>query len=362
MRPNHDNMFFSALALCDWSPLQETRRKIARMFCSPKLCSSNYSLLDSIASDELDTLLKELANTTVGGSEQVVHIKPLLLMSCANMFIQFMCTERFKYDDYKFQTMVQTYDNIFYDINQSYPVDFLPWLKIFYRGHLKKLAKWSVEIRSFIMDNIVSKRRCYIRAVTETDGQQHGTGDKYDDDICDDDEREPDDFTDALLMSLRNEPQLNMDHIVFELEDFIGGHSAVGNLVMIVLSMLATRPHVIHRIRMEAEQVTGGQRLIRLFDKPDMPYTEATLFETLRMISSPIVPRVATEDTTIAGKETKSQFYVMYYPLVKDFNQIFFYKTIKITFLNITLYSCLTYIECFIMLSLANNFFRINIF
>lgn len=267
--------------------------------------------MDSIASDELDTLLKELANATAGVSEQVVYIKPLLLMSCANMFIQFMCTERFKYNDYKFQTMVRTYDYIFYDINQSYPLDFLPWLKIFYRGHLKNLAKWSVEIRSFIMDTIVAKRRCYIRAVAETDGQQHSTKDKYDDDDNDDGEREPDDFTDALLMSLRNEPELNMDHILFELEDFIGGHSAVGNLVMIVLSMLASRPHVIQRIRMEAEQVTGGQRLIRLFDKPDMPYTEATLFETLRMISSPIVPRVATEDTTIAGKETKSKFYLV---------------------------------------------------
>jgi len=94
-----------------------------------------------------------------------------------------------------------------------------------------------------------------------------------------------------------------MDHVLFELEDFIGGHSAVGNMIMLALSMVATRPHVAQAIRDEAEQVTGGQRLVRLYDKPDMPYTEATLFETLRLISSPIVPHVATEDTTIKGEE-----------------------------------------------------------
>jgi len=118
----------------------------------------------------------------------------------------------------------------------------------------------------------------------------------------DDDEQEPTDFTDALLMSLCKEPGLKMNHVLFELEDFIGGHSAVGNMVMLALSMVASRPHVAQAIRDEAEQVTGGQRLVCLYDKPDMPYTEATLFETLRFISSPIVPHVATEDTTIKGE------------------------------------------------------------
>jgi len=118
----------------------------------------------------------------------------------------------------------------------------------------------------------------------------------------DDNEQDPADFTDALLMSLRRkESELNIDHVLFELEDFIGGHSAVGNLVMLTLSMVATRPHVAQIIRKEVESVTCGQRSVQLYDKPDMPYTEATLFETLRIISSPIVPHVATEETSIKG-------------------------------------------------------------
>eukprot|EP00102_Acyrthosiphon_pisum_P019997 XP_016657207.1 PREDICTED: cytochrome P450 307a1-like [Acyrthosiphon pisum] len=266
-----------ALALCDWSSLQETRRKIARTYCSPKVYSSNYCLLDSISSNELDVFLDSLATVSVRGSECEVQLKQLLLMASANMFIRFMCSTQFEYGDPEFQNMVRTYDEIFWDINHGYAVDFLPWLKPFYAGHMRKLSKWSTQIRQFIMDMVVSKRSSYAKA------------------------QEPTDFTDALLMSLRKEPGLKMNHVLFELEDFIGGHSAVGNMVMLALSMVATRPHVAQAIRDEAEQVTGGQRLACLYDKPDMPYTEATLLETLRFISSPIVPHVATEDTTIKG-------------------------------------------------------------
>ncbi|XP_025194732.1 cytochrome P450 307a1-like [Melanaphis sacchari] len=283
----------NSLALCDWSWLQETRRKISRMYCSPKVCSSNYALLDSVASDELDTFLESLAAVTERGSERAVQVKQPLLMACANMFVRFMCSTQFEYGDPEFQTMVRTFDEIFWDINQGYAVDFLPWLRPFYAGHMRKLSAWSAHIRRYIMDTVVSKRSSYAKAVAaEADGT--GGGD-------DGDEQEPADFTDALLMSLPKEPRLKMDHVLFELEDFIGGHSAVGNMVMLALSMVATRPHVARAIREEAERVTGGQRLVRLYDKPDMPYTEATLFETLRIISSPIVPHVATEDTTIKG-------------------------------------------------------------
>lgn len=272
------------------------------MYCSPKLCSSNYGLLDSIASDELDVFLESLSAVTVCGSEREVQVKQPLMMASANMFLRFMCTTKFEYGDREFQNIVRTFDEIFWDINQGYAVDFMPWLRPFYAGHMRKLSNWSTQIRRFMMDAVISKRSSYTRAVAEA---LDGVGDRShdDDDYGVNDEQEPTDFTDALLMSLHKEPRLNMDHVLFELEDFIGGHSAVGNMVMLALSMVATRPHVAQAIRDEAEEVTGGQRLVRLYDKPDMPYTEATLFETLRVISSPIVPHVATEDTTIQGKE-----------------------------------------------------------
>lgn len=256
------------------------------------MCSTNYELLDSIASDELHAVLGSLAAATAGASERAVQVKPLLMMACGNMFMQFMCSKRFDYADDGFRTMVRTFDEIFWDINQGYAVDFMPWLRPFYAGHLRKLSRWSGDIRRFIMDTVVLQRSSYVNATT-TDGGR-GTD-------ADADDQFPQDFTDALLMSLRTEPGLNMDHVMFELEDFIGGHSAVGNLVMLALSILADNPLAAQAIRDEADRVTGGHRPVRLYDKPDMPYTEAALFETLRVLSSPIVPHVASEDTTIKG-------------------------------------------------------------
>ena len=111
---------------------------------------------------------------------------------------------------------------------------------------------------------------------------------------------EPRDFTDALLMYLE-EQTLSWEHIIFELEDFLGGHSAVGNLTLLVLAEVVLHPEVGKRIQKEADAATGGERNVNLFDKPLMPYTEATILEVLRICSSPIVPHAASQDATIAG-------------------------------------------------------------
>jgi len=111
----------------------------------------------------------------------------------------------------------------------------------------------------------------------------------------------PQDFTDALLLHLEEDDSLTWEHIIYELEDFLGGHSAIGNLVMLALGHIARNPEVARRIQKEAEFVTGGTRTVNLSDKPNMPFTEATILETLRISSSPIVPHVASQDTTIEG-------------------------------------------------------------
>ena len=111
----------------------------------------------------------------------------------------------------------------------------------------------------------------------------------------------PRDFTDALLQHLATDDTLSEEHIMFELEDFLGGHSGVGNLAMLTLGFAAKNPEVCARIRAEAKEATNGERPVSLRDKDLMPYTEATILETLRICSSPIVPHVATTDTSIGG-------------------------------------------------------------
>lgn len=90
---------------------------------------------------------------------------------------------------------MRNFDEIFWDINQGYAVDFLPWLLPFYSKHMSKLSTWAKDIRQFICSRIVEEH------LPELD---------YD--------APPKDFTDALLIHLKEDPELSWDHVIFELE------------------------------------------------------------------------------------------------------------------------------------------------
>lgn len=223
------------------------------------------------------------------GNGKEIYLKPVLQATAANMFSQYMCSRRFEYEDTEFQHVVRLFDDIFWYINQGYAIDFLPWLSPFYAKHLNKVSGWSTDIRKFINDRIVSDREQNLHA-----------------------EDKEQDFTDALLKSLAEDPMVTRETIMFMLEDFIGGHSAIGNLAMIALTYVALYPDVGRRIQEEIDEVTeNGARDITLFDKEQMPYTVALMFETLRYSSSPIVPHVATEDVVLsAGSRAEGPFAV----------------------------------------------------
>lgn len=282
-------MFLSALALCDWSELQRTRRSLARSYCSPRTGSAQQGDLGRVASTETSRLIDFLGTDEalgIRGGEK--PLKPLLLAAVANMFTSYMCSTRFSYGDLEFRRTVRIFDEIFWEINQGYAVDFLPWLSPFYAGHMKQLRTWATDIRSFILERIVNGHRSNL-------------------DLANGVAR---DFTDALLLHLESpDTGLSWDHVIFELEDFLGGHSAIGNLAMLVFAQVVKNPEVQTRIQAECDAMQSGResRAIDLDDRPKMPYTEAVIWETLRVSSSPIVPHVATRDTDVDG-----------YPIPKD--------------------------------------------
>lgn len=278
----------SALALCDWSDLQRKRRSLARSFCSPRGGSFQMEELTRVAYMEslefLKVLKQEKFSQNINGEQP---IKPLMLAAAANMFTGYMCSTRFGYNNNRFDRIINNFDKIFWDINQGYAVDFMPWLSPFYTHVFKRLHLWTSEIRDFILDEIVNPRRG-----------------KYDDNIG------QLDFTDNLLIQLESpDSDLTWEHIIFELEDFIGGHSAIGNLAMIIFAYAVIYPEVQKKIQDECDEVlskTGGN-IISLDDKKDMPYTEAVMWETLRANSSPIVPHVATQDSEVGGYFIKKE-------------------------------------------------------
>ena len=288
-----------ALALCDWSDLQKARRSLARHYCHPRASSLQFDALSGVLTSESGLMVQEMSLKTAAAKlagQKGIDLKPTLLAMCANVFTHYMCSSRFNYDDPAFTKVVRLFDQIFWDINQGYAVDFLPWLLPAYRRHMQQLTSWGSEIRRFILEHIIDEHRQSL------------------------DKSSLRDFTDALLSHLdekkspseeeeevrgvdkERQQQLDWNHVLYELEDFLGGHSAIGNLLMRAVGELCSVPQVMANIQEEISRVTdNNSRPVALEDRPNMPYTEAAILETLRLSSSPIVPHVAMQDTSVAG-------------------------------------------------------------
>ncbi|XP_077302978.1 spook isoform X2 [Arctopsyche grandis] len=270
----------NSLALCDWCNLQAKRRNISRRHCDPGTQSPLKNTISDVGALEMKELVSTLKKKGTEAFKQGVdlELKPIIMSTTLNLFSQYMCSLRFDTDDAEFKNIVDLFDNIFWDINQGHPVDFFPYLAPFFGKDMNKLSTWSTTIRKFILSRIINMRELTL-----------------------DDEDEEKDFTDALLKSLKYETLFTKEAILFTLEDFLGGSSAVGNLVMLMLGFIAKNPEVGVKMQKEIDEVSGGQRALTIFDVDSLPYTMATINETLRRCSSPIVPHVASQSGNVKG-------------------------------------------------------------
>lgn len=97
---------------------------------------------------------------------------------------------------------------------------------------------------------------------------------------------------------------LKFQQALFAIEDIIGGHSAVANYVMKVLALLVKNPVAQKKIQCEIDSLLSSklETEVCLNDRSEMIYTEAAMMESLRLIASPIVPHVASSDSSIDGE------------------------------------------------------------
>jgi cytochrome P450 family 307 subfamily A len=269
----------------------------------PQSFSSRFGQLDTLVADEMCDLTARL--DAAAGAE--VAVKPELLHACANIFTAYFCTKKFDRNDAAFNSTIENFDAIFYEVNQGCAADFLPWLMPFHSKHMAQMKQWSHEIRGFMEKHIVDDRLSRRRQGLVS-------------------EEESGDYVEALLEHIEDQNQeklLTHDSAMFALEDIVGGHSAVANLLVKALAFVATRPEVQTRVREEANAATGnGARPLTLQDRNLMPYTDAVILEAIRMISSPIVPHVANQDSSIAG-EIKFQNNISNAFITIKSNQIF---------------------------------------
>ncbi|XP_058818181.1 cytochrome P450 307a1-like isoform X1 [Topomyia yanbarensis] len=266
----------NSLAFCDWSETQKARRDMLVPHTFPRNFSGRFNELNNFVIDEIRCVVGE------NSVDRVVAIKPIIMNICANVFSQYFASYRFDIEDPKFQKLVKNFDLIFYEVNQGYAADFLPFLLPLHRRNLKRMDQMTEEIREIMLSSIINERyNNWVEGSTEID------------------------YVDSLINHVRTKigPDMEWETALFALEDIIGGHSAVANFLVKTFGYIVQHAEVQQKIQAEVDRVLEeqGKHCVDLSDRNQMQYTEAVIMESLRLIASPIVPHVSNQDSKIGG-------------------------------------------------------------
>lgn len=248
----------------------------------PKQASTEQSRLSNCIETELRYLIAELSRT----AGKPMNPRQVLLVTTANIFYTFFCTERFDPEDPKFLRIVDFYNEVFHQLFQGFAIDFMPWLKVLQSKQLCVLKDKSMEIYRFTLAIMDRREKAMASGICAGLDQAR-------------------DLMDVLLLSLKGpnaEGKLDKVDVAVVIEDLIGGHSVIANLWVWCLYILSDYPEIQSRIREEIGVIIASEgRLPSLMDRSRMCYTEATLYEVMRVVNSPIIPHVCCNDTTVQG-------------------------------------------------------------
>lgn len=231
---------------------------------------------------EVENLLAHLDNPP---NSMKVAVKPLILKTCANIFINYFCSQRWDFNNEEFSQLVYNFDGVFHEVNQGHAADFLPFLMPFHILSMKKMKLWTNNIRDFVKKNIIQNRQStWTSKIPEVD------------------------YIDCLINHVNSNatPKMDWETALFALEDIIGGHAAIGNFLVKVFGFLVERRDIQVIAQREIDAAQIEEDTVGLDYRKAMPYVEAILLEAIRLIASPIVPHVANRDSTIGGKKIKN--------------------------------------------------------
>ncbi|KAK7075343.1 hypothetical protein SK128_002540 [Halocaridina rubra] len=267
-----------SLALCDYSELQKKRITMVRNYLTFRGEKSFFESFENSIAVEMPVLKDKLDRQL----NKTINAKEILSYCAMNIFTGYMCSKKFDYQDEIFQDLVRKYDYIFEDINNSHVIDVLPILAPFFSSYINSLKNTTSGIKKFIMNSVIQEK------YKQFQENPNRISDILD--IC------------FLMYEDKDENERwDWDTILYIMEDLLGGSSAISNIIMRFLGYILLYPEAMQKLQEEIDNTIGRDQVPLLSNKKDMLYSQATVYEILRITSSPIVPHVATEDTSIGG-------------------------------------------------------------
>lgn len=265
-------------------------------FTFPHSHSDLGTYLDQLCKDESQHLVSAIHKMLATSGDNVMDLKPLIMKSCANIFNRYFCSSnRCQYDDEDFTNYCQDFDQVFWEINNGRAVDFLPWLMPIFKhsSAIATMKKASHNVRNYVKEKIIAPKRARRSSLTKR-------GDFLDEIMT---------YIDDPSHESKDDAILTRQSALFALEDILGGHSAVANIILRILFDLALDDNKDSQKAVKA-QINEAQPngYISLEDRPNLPMVVACMHETIRLTCSPIVPHQATQDSTIDGEINRQGF------------------------------------------------------
>nr|XP_060640580.1 cytochrome P450 2G1-like [Anolis sagrei ordinatus] len=213
---------------------------------------------------------------------------PTFLLCCttSNIICSIVFGKRFEYEDKTFISMLNLTNKIFLELSS-------PWAKLYdmysgimqyFPGGHNRLYNLLDELKAFIAERIKINQETL-------------------------DPKNPRDFIDCFLIEMEKEKgnpstEFTMNNLVFTaLNLFTAGTDTISSTLKYALLLLMKYPEVEEKVHQEIDSVVGCNRVPAVKDRMNMPYTNAVIHETQRLIDifPAGVPHKVTADTEFRG-------------------------------------------------------------
>uniref|UniRef100_A0A4W3HA66 Cytochrome P450, family 2, subfamily U, polypeptide 1 n=1 Tax=Callorhinchus milii TaxID=7868 RepID=A0A4W3HA66_CALMI len=205
----------------------------------------------------------------------------------SNIICSMCFGKRFNYDDEEFKTLLRLIVRGMKLASNSPAmlINVFPLLKYLPFGPFKEVTQAVRDVTAFLKNIIAQHRK-------------------------DRDPENPRDFVDFYLNEIDHELQRNPntsfseDYLFYIIGDlFVAGTDTTSNTVLWSILFMAMYPDVQESVYKEISAVVGRSRPPSLKDKPQMPFTVATIMEIQRMTTVvPLaIPHMASETTDLKG-------------------------------------------------------------
>ncbi|XP_033123302.1 cytochrome P450 18a1-like [Anneissia japonica] len=248
------------------SSLDEQFKDVKRVFGSPK------DELEVCAAKETEEMVKVIH---LKGNE-AFELKPMVLTTVINTTLSVFNMNRCKRDDVRLKNTADFSKNIIQVDQYFHLLDVLPVCDIFKLRQFKTLALLGLKLQNFVnekMQEFYKRDKEFVGKDAQNDEESK--------------EKKPNgsDISDQSKTNSVISLKLNsVQNISCTLRNsLIAGTHTVTNTFNIAMFFIAQNPKIMERVQKEIHDVTGGIRRPTFAEKANMPYTEATILEMLRI-------------------------------------------------------------------------------